>query len=163
MPDRRVVLVAVDGSEEADYALHWYMNNLYECEDRLVLAHAIQSCAHNDSWLLLASGKSAASIQVNDWDKISRGASERISKKINILMQKYEVDYRLRIKEGKPGPTILKIAEQEGAHLLLTGSKDVEKMRRKNSSNVTAYLMRKARMPLIVCRCQREGEINLDR
>ena len=33
------------------------MDNMYEKDDNIVLAHAIENCGPNDSWLLLASGK----------------------------------------------------------------------------------------------------------
>jgi len=163
--DSRVVMVAMDGSEEANYALHWYMHNLYEKEDNIVIANVTQVYQTNDTWLLLASGKSAAaSMYVSNLEKVSRGATQILAKKISGEMAKYKVEYKFRSCSGKVGITLLKMAEQEDASLIVTGSKGAKKLKRNNSKSISSYLLEKSHLPIVVCRKPKpKGNVLTDR
>uniref|UniRef100_A0A2C9KKU6 UspA domain-containing protein n=1 Tax=Biomphalaria glabrata TaxID=6526 RepID=A0A2C9KKU6_BIOGL len=41
-----VVLIAVDGGEDSEYAFHWYVNHFHKAENRLILVHCPETYAN---------------------------------------------------------------------------------------------------------------------
>lgn len=58
----------------------------------------------------------------------------------------------LRTATGKPGEVICKIAEEEQAAMIVTGTRGMGKVRRTILGSVSDYLVHHAHCPVIVCR-----------
>ena len=58
----------------------------------------------------------------------------------------------LRTATGKPGEVICRIAEEESAAMIVTGTRGMGKVRRTILGSVSDYLVHHAHCPVIVCR-----------
>ena len=58
----------------------------------------------------------------------------------------------LRTVTGKPGEQIVRIAEEENADMIVTGTRGMGKVRRTILGSVSDYLVHHAHCPVVVCR-----------
>ncbi len=58
----------------------------------------------------------------------------------------------LRTATGKPGEVICRIAEEENAAMIVTGTRGLGKVRRTILGSVSDYLVNHAHCPVIICR-----------
>lgn len=64
----------------------------------------------------------------------------------------------LRTSTGKPGEVIVRIAEEENAAMIVTGTRGMGKVRRTILGSVADYLVHHAHCPVIICRHPEEIE-----
>ena len=70
----------------------------------------------------------------------------------------WQVSAKLRSCAGKPGETICRIAEEENAVVIVTGTRGMGTLRRTILGSVSDYLLKHAHCPVIVCRDPAEIE-----
>ncbi|XP_033746380.1 uncharacterized protein LOC117331663 [Pecten maximus] len=113
----RKVVIAMDGSEQAKYALKWYVANIYRQGDRIILVHAME---HHLARLLTDTEK--------DTDRSSK-ADEEERRKLKAKLDSYQqllTDFKLMgeikpVSDKTPGKAILSAVEELHADVLVTG------------------------------------------
>ncbi|XP_060069193.1 uncharacterized protein LOC132549288 [Ylistrum balloti] len=142
----RKVVIAMDGSEHAKYALKWYVSHIYRPDDRIILVHAIES--------------RLARILTDDEKDESSKTDEEERKRLKEKLDSYQqllVDFKLMgeiktVSDKSAGKAILKAVEELNADVLVTGSRGLGSIRRVLLGSVSEYLLHRVQIPVVICR-----------
>lgn len=63
-----------------------------------------------------------------------------------------KIDGKFRTGAGKPGEAIIKIAKEENATMIITGTRGLGKIRRTVLGSVSDYVIHHSPIPVLVCR-----------
>ncbi|BFZ10414.1 hypothetical protein BsWGS_13453 [Bradybaena similaris] len=141
---RAIVLIAVDDSDPAEFAFNWYRDYIHKPEYFTVLLHCTDQ---NDQEIRDASPARTA--------KIVKELAERMKKiedKFGHLMQINGINGKIRKGSGKPGEAIVKAAAEEGATMIVTGTRGLSKLKRAFLGSVSDYVVHNSPVPVITCR-----------
>lgn len=144
----RVILLAVDASEQADFAFKWYLNTIHRPENHLVLLHVpeILDGERNRMLYLTASAWEEAL-------KKEQGKIKELEEKYNTKILENGISGTVKTEPGnKPGEIICKTAEDEKVTMIVMGTRGLGKMRRTIMGSVSDYVVHHAHCPVIVCR-----------
>jgi len=145
----RVVLLAVDASENSQMAWDWYMENMQRSDDALVIVH-IPEPPHLP-FFKLGSGMNPP---VEEWKKIIDETNEK-TRKIeedyeNTCIQK-KMKYKFRGESSKkPGEEIIRIGEEEMVDFVIMGTRGMGSVKKAFLGSVSDYVVRNASMPVII-------------
>lgn len=145
----RVVLVAVDPSENAKFAFDWYIENIYKSDDLMVLVHIPEPPK-----LPTFSFKSGIAPPVEDWKKVLDDMNSKTRK----LEEDYEGEcvakkykYKIRGEAMKnPGEGVCRIAQEEQADLIVIGSRGHGAVKRAFLGSVSEHVVRHSGIPTVV-------------
>jgi len=142
---KRIIAVAVDDSEWSEQAFEWFMENIYNEEDQIILIHVVEQ-RHLP---LLADA-----MVLEEW----KHEVQKIEEKLKAFEQKYInrcKDFKFRVKfrveEGKPGVKICEAAEKEKALLIVMGSRGSGIIRRTVLGSVSHYVIHHTKIPVVLC------------
>ncbi|XP_052679828.1 putative universal stress protein SAUSA300_1656 isoform X4 [Crassostrea angulata] len=138
----RVVAVAIDNSEYAEKAFDWYLEKIRRNDDVIVLIHIPESYDFS-----LASPGVIRQL-LDELEKNVKFLEDRYAEKVKA----YGIDGKFRTGGGKPGEAILKIAREENATLIVTGTRGLGKIRRTVLGSVSDYVIHHSPVPVLVCR-----------
>mmetsp|Transcript_18650 Transcript_18650/g.31439 ORF Transcript_18650/g.31439 Transcript_18650/m.31439 type:complete len:158 (+) Transcript_18650:57-530(+) len=144
-PKRRVVL-AMDGSEYADYAFNWYVENFKMDGDFLTIVHSFEA-------------KSIAHAALGSDVKALGNVLEEEAKENKVILEKLRnklasagVNGEVKALVGKPGETVVHEAHEQHADVILCGSRGHGKLRRTFMGSVSDYIVHHSHVPVVVCR-----------
>jgi len=145
----RVVVLAIDASENAKNAFEYYQDNIQKNDDLLMLVHVPEAPR-----LPTFSFKSGITPPVEEWKKVLDDMNARVRK----LEEDYEgtciqkkIRYKVRSDTSKnPGEGICKIADEEGAHLIIMGTRGQNAVKRALLGSVSEYVCRHAGIPTLI-------------
>lgn len=141
---RAIVLLAVDDSEPSEYAFNWYRDYVHKPDFYVVLLHCTD---HNDQEIREASPARTA--------KILKDMAERmktIEDKFGHLMKINGMKGKIRKGKGKPGEAIIKASNDEGACMIVCGTRGHGKIKRAFLGSVSDYVAHHSNCPVIICR-----------
>ncbi|XP_052101336.1 universal stress protein YxiE-like [Mytilus californianus] len=146
----RVVVIAMDGSADADKALDFYSSNLYRENDDIVILH----CVHHRSvytyesiWAPTDPG--AISIA---FEEESRKGNE-VCKAIEQKLKDHNVTARvIKLEGGDPGHTVIHKSNDMNAAMIIMGSRGLGTIRRTLLGSVSDYIIHHSKCPVFVCR-----------
>ncbi|BFZ08236.1 hypothetical protein BsWGS_11275 [Bradybaena similaris] len=156
---RAIVLVAVDDSEPAEFAFNWYRDYIHRPDYFTVVLHCTDHADHDnkDTSSGIRRGSTdthkshglvkAAKISKENMDRI-----KRIEDKFGQLMDINEIKGKIRKGIGKPGEAIVKAAAEEGATMIVTGTRGLSKLKRAFVASVSDYVVHNSPVPVITCR-----------
>lgn len=90
--------------------------------------------------------------------KEEEAKTKELENKMRKLMKEKGLSGVLRTSTGKPGEVICRIAEEEQAAMIVTGTRGLGKVRRTILGSVADYLVHHAHCPVIICRHPQEVE-----
>ncbi|ESO12804.1 hypothetical protein HELRODRAFT_184845 [Helobdella robusta] len=145
----RVVVIAVDASDNAMSAFKWYLDEVYKKDDFVVICHIPEL-----QTLPLISFKRVG-LPVEEWQKMME---EQIAK-INELHDKYDfeliskkIPHKIKSEHNKsPGQGIINVAESEKARLIIIGTRGLDLVRRTVLGSVSDYVVHHSKIPVLVC------------
>lgn len=147
--EEQTVVIALDASDFAEYAVTWYLNRVHRNGNRLVFVHCIElpeMKANQARSLHMSPGVLAG--MWKDEEKKTKDLEERIK----AILKQRGLSGVLRTASGKPGEVICRIAEEEDASMIVTGARGMGKLRRTILGSVSDYLVNHSLCPVIVCR-----------
>lgn len=149
MAENRTVLLALDGSSNAEYALNWYLERCRRPEDTVVGYTAWQH-AHLPTFSL----KAPFQPPTEEWEKIMRETRERVEKIQNdftSVCQGKKIKYKF-LEEccSKPGEGIVSCAEKEQADIIVMGTRGLSSLRRTVLGSVSDYVLHHSHKPVAV-------------
>ena len=68
-----------------------------------------------------------------------------------------QISGKFRTASGKPGEKIVSIAAEEGAMMIITGTRGLGKFRRTILGSVSDYVVHHSTVPVLVCRNKAEA------
>ncbi|KAL5015054.1 hypothetical protein ScPMuIL_009324 [Solemya velum] len=142
----RQILIAVDGSDQAENAFNWYLNNVHKEGDQVIGLH----CAEYN----ISFGFPGAFTNTDAVCKAMKTAEDKMDQ----LTAKFAEKLRSSkvkgdiIKEtgAKPGELIVKVSEQQKADMIVMGTRGLGAVRRALLGSVSEYVVRHATTPVIV-------------
>jgi len=149
--ESKTVLIAIDPSEHALRAFEFFFENLYHSDMTILLVHSAEQLKLS----AVSIAQPSMNIPTQQW--------EAEAKKRNHEVNKLEADYTQRLiekrvkykskvmYEGKPGESIIKIAEEEGAKMIIMGTRGLGSIRRTILGSVSDYVVHHACCPVIIC------------
>lgn len=147
------VLVAVDGSDLARRAAEQAVRLLAPaCEITVLSVVSPMVLPSTDVSGLAAVGAGVSPVVFADVTKEARAAA---GDEVQHLVATLGATARARIEEGEPGPTICRIAAQEGSELVVIGSHGSGVVKRAFLGSVSHHVLHHAPCPVLVVREQR--------
>lgn len=147
MSEQRIILIAVDGSDQAEYAYKWFAENIHRSGDHVVIVHCAEF--HN---VITVPGPIIDAVEFsNKWKE----EDERISILTTRYAEKMKTDGihgRVRRTGGKPGEAIITTAKQEKASMIVTGTRGLGSMRRTFLGSVSDYVLHHSDVPVVIVR-----------
>jgi len=148
----RRVMIAVDGSEYADYAIRWTYENVFKPKDELMLVHVAVPPMVPDF------GFSTAYVTESLWIDVLHQANETTRKtveryhKIAKELTKNEKECKVRIisERGEPKDILAQIAKEQNVDLVVVGSRGFSTVKYIFLGSTSQYLVNHLEMPVIV-------------
>jgi len=145
----RTIVMAVDPSDFAKYAFEWFLENIHRSDDMVVLVHCPEAPR-----LPTFSFKSPMAPPVDEWKKILDDMNSKTRK----LEEDYEttciqrkLKYKVKGEAMKqPGEGIIKVAENEGANMIVMGTRGLGTVRRALIGSVSDYVVRHSCIPVVI-------------
>jgi len=145
----RVVVVAVDASDNAKQSFEWYLENVHRGDDLIVLVHCPEAPR-----LPTFSFRSGLKVPADDWKKILddlREKTEGLEKEYEFTMVSQKLRYKIRGESMKnPGEGICRIASEEKANLVVIGTRGLSSVKRAVLGSVSDYVVRNSGVPTLI-------------
>ncbi|KAK7102890.1 universal stress protein in QAH/OAS sulfhydrylase 3'region-like [Littorina saxatilis] len=141
--ERRVAF-AVDESDHAEHAFQWYCDHLYKHGDYVVLIHVPE----NYDFTMASPGV------VEQLLKELEQRVDNLERRYKDKLQSKRIPGKFRTGSGKPGEVITKLAHEEGAVFIVTGTRGLGKLRRTIMGSVSDYIVHHSAVPVLVCRAE---------
>lgn len=139
-PAGDVVVIAIDGSKQAEHAFDFYVQHLHRKQNIVVLVHGLEipTMPTRDSW----------DHQMQSGVKKRQELQDKYQEKFKeIGMQgKFISDFE------KPGEFIVNVAAREKANYVVMGTRGLGKIRRTIMGSVSDYVVHHSICPVIVSR-----------
>ncbi|XP_060081380.1 universal stress protein YxiE-like [Ylistrum balloti] len=139
------VLIAMDGSENAEYAFNWYMNFCHKGGNHVVLCH-------------VADYKGLVHTPVMSLDStlVMRMISEE-ENRIKLLLAKFTemikrsmVDGQVIRAVGEPGEAVVRTAKEQEVDYIVTGSRGLGTLRRTFLGSTSDYILHHSHIPVMI-------------
>ncbi|MDG3133066.1 universal stress protein [Streptococcus suis] len=139
----QTILVAVDGSKEAELALHKAIHIAKRNQARLVIAHVIDTRAlHN-----------VATFDASVYESLEREADSLLEEYQQEAFRAGLSDVQIRIEFGNPKTLLaIDIPKETGADLMLLGATGLNAFERLLIGSSSEYIMRHANIDLLIVR-----------
>ncbi|VDH90764.1 Hypothetical predicted protein [Mytilus galloprovincialis] len=158
---KRVVVIAMDGSKEADSALQWFAKNIHQKEDQVKVVYCLHHSSHytmdpshgGSGWNPFTTLWAANDTKTmsEKFEKESKDAA-KVCSHIEELLQKLEINGKVLRVQGDPGHAILTTAEECKATCIVVGSRGVGSLRRTIMGSVSDYILHHSNIPVLVYR-----------
>lgn len=148
MAAEKLVLIAIDGSEEAEQAFDFYVTHLHKEGNKLLLFHGAE--------VPPMTANEAAAMCQGWWDQVMEGEKKRVKEleeRFAERMKSLNLSGKIQaIFCGRPGEIIVDTAEKEGACMIVMGTRGFGVLRRTILGSVSDYVLHHAHCPVTICR-----------
>ncbi|XP_060572930.1 universal stress protein Sll1388-like [Ruditapes philippinarum] len=138
----RSVLVCIDASEFAERAFEYYVQNVWRQGDNVILGYIPEF--YNFEF---ASPRVIEQLLKEESDKCNK-----VEEKYKQKMTEHNLSGKFKTDRGKPGDALCKMAQDEGATLIVIGSRGLGKVRRTLIGSVSSDVLHHAHVPVLVCK-----------
>jgi len=146
----RVVLVAVDASDNAKTALNYYLNEVHRPNDQVIVCHILEVAD-----LPAFSFKAGIQLPVDEWTRAMQEQGQRVKQLEEVyeqILSPKKIHFKLRSESYKsPGQGIILASESEKATLVVIGTRGLDRLRRTLLGSVSDYVVRHSKVPVLVC------------
>lgn len=142
-----VVLISMDGSEFSDYAFEWYFKYAHKENDKVILLHVPEYHTIVQSPMVMA--------DVTVITEMMAEEEKGIKEFLEVLGQKLrdkKVGGKVKSVGGNAGEIIIRVAKEENATLIVTGTRGMGKLRRTFLGSISDYVIHHSPVPVLVCR-----------
>ncbi|CAH1776628.1 unnamed protein product [Owenia fusiformis] len=146
----RKVLIAVDASQTAEQALDFYFANIHKDDNLVIIAHSPEQAS-----LPAFTFREGLAVPHDEWTKIMQDqnkAQQDLEASYTQKVIQKKVNYKVvsQPNKGSPGEHIIKIAEDEGATMIVMGSRGLGKIRRTILGSVSDYVVHHTKIPVVI-------------
>lgn len=146
----RIVVIAIDGSEQSEKAFDFYASHLHHQGNQLLLVHSAEPP--------MMSTSQAVMLSQSVWDQMLESEKE----KVKGLEEKYADKMRSKgltgkikaIFSSKPGEVIIDVAKEEKASMIVMGTRGLGTLRRTIMGSVSDYVVHHSHCPVVIYRHQ---------
>ncbi|CAD5121877.1 DgyrCDS10339 [Dimorphilus gyrociliatus] len=142
------VIVAIDGSEQADHAFEFYIEHMHKSDHNLLLVHSAEPPFVSSQQAMYMSGELWEQMLAAEKDKV-----KKLEEKFANKMRANKISGRIKaVFSGRPGELIIDLAKEEGARMIVMGTRGMGTIRRTLLGSVSDYVLHHAHCPVIICR-----------
>ncbi|XP_053375231.1 uncharacterized protein LOC123533802 [Mercenaria mercenaria] len=153
MSDQRTIVIAIEDSGHSMVAFNFYVENVHKPGDRIVLVHVPEySNVIADSSLLTDTQILAELL------KVTEEKTQELIDKYTLKMEELRLNGFVKQQNGTPGEAILEAVKEEGADLLILGSRGRGFIRRTFLGSISDYCLHHCNVPVIVCRYKKSKQ-----
>lgn len=146
--NKRIVVVAIDGSDKAEEAFEFYLEHLHQTGNRLVLIHSAEPPNVSSQQAMYMSGELWEQMLESEKTKV-KALEEKFADK----MKQAKASGTIKaVFSGRPGEVICDIANEEKASLIVMGTRGLGTVRRTIMGSVSDYVVHHAHCPVCICR-----------
>lgn len=143
------VVIAIDASQQAEYAIKYYFEHLHKKKNKIVLVHVIELPDMAHARQVYLSPSALAELWKEEQEKCKR-LQEHLT---DVIKSHGVMDVTLRTQGGtKPGQVIIATATEEKASMIVIGTRGMGKIRRTVLGSVSDYVVHHSACPVIVVR-----------
>ncbi|TNN07000.1 Universal stress protein [Schistosoma japonicum] len=147
--NKKIVLMPVDGSNHSERAFQWYLDNLRSEDDELLFVCVIEPIFATPIIELAMASPPITDIMQSMQDNIENG--KKMLQKYLMKARKHGVVCQgFAHVDAKPGPTLVKVADEHKVDIIIMGSRGLGMIRRTLLGSVTNYIMHHSKTPLVV-------------
>eukprot|EP00918_Siedleckia_nematoides_P105603 GHVU01230629.1.p1 GENE.GHVU01230629.1~~GHVU01230629.1.p1 ORF type:complete len:178 (-),score=29.92 GHVU01230629.1:892-1371(-) len=147
-PTPRVICIAVDPSDAADYAFDWYVNYLHNEGNRILIVHVPEGFDIDKAHKELARSGSMKTDMEKKFSKITE-----LEEKFHKKMAHFKIHGQVLSVPGKQaGQVIIDTAREEKAFAILMGTRGRSKIKKALLGSVSDFVIKTAEIPVIVVR-----------
>ncbi|KAK2168601.1 hypothetical protein NP493_1170g00017 [Ridgeia piscesae] len=144
----KLVMIAVDGSDQADEALDFYLDNLRQTTDKLLLIHSAEPPYITSHQAVYITGDLWEEMLAKEKEKV-RELEERYATKL----RERKIPGRIKaVFHDRAGEMIAQTAAEEKVSLVVIGTRGMGKLRRTILGSVSDYVVHHCHCPVVVCR-----------
>lgn len=146
MAKKRTVVIAIDESEHSEFAFDFFAEKIHREDDRVVLVHVPE---YNN---ILST--SSFLTDPNIVTELLKDNEERISDlidKYTTKMKDVHMSGHVKQQCGKPGEAIIETTREEGAAMLVLGTRGMGLLRRTFTGSVSDYCLHHSDIPVLIC------------
>ncbi|XP_035829222.1 universal stress protein in QAH/OAS sulfhydrylase 3'region isoform X2 [Aplysia californica] len=138
----RTVVIGIDDSEFSEYAFDFYTKQAMLKGDVIILVHVSE----------YTSLVQAHPVVVTELIKEEEVKVKRLVDRYSEKMKKLHLGGKVKQMAGKSGEAIIAAAREEGAGLIVMGTRGMGKVRRTFLGSVSDYVLHHSEVPVLVCR-----------
>jgi len=147
MAETRNVVIAMDESDFANFGFEYYMKNVHQARDHVVLLHVPEYHTVIQSPMVMTD-VSVVTDLLQDEEKRIKAFLETLGTKL----KQHGIGGKVKSVGGNAGEVIVKVANEEKAGLIVLGSRGMGTIRRTLLGSVSDYVMHHAHVPVLVCK-----------
>ncbi|KAL3865393.1 hypothetical protein ACJMK2_042784 [Sinanodonta woodiana] len=152
---RRTVVVAMDGSKHSEYAYQWYLENVHNEGDLVLLVHSSDfSFAYPPTSMMMNSNPLVIERLVTEFEQKER----KFLTELEALLGRTKVDGKVIRVHGSTGEGLIEASKEHGADFIVTGTRGLGTIRRTVLGSVSDYIIHHSHVPVLVCRHSDEHE-----
>lgn len=148
----RKVVIAMDGSDNAIFALNWYKEHVHKTIDYVYLIHVFEwhHAVHNSKWHFSPQHNDVETLGplIREEHAMVNARLEKFAQELQNLQIKGEVKV---VHTKNPGEGVVHEAKELAASFIVTGSRGLGKVRRTILGSVSDYILHHASVPVIIC------------
>ncbi|VDD78712.1 unnamed protein product [Mesocestoides corti] len=144
----RVVLLPVDGSAHCERAFKWYIKRIMKPGDKLVLLHIVQP-----HYITPPGGFAMDQAAVDISSNVNEGiaAGKKILERYSQMCKAAHCPHVISLHiDSSVGNTVIKVAEEHKASLIVIASRGIGKARRTILGGVSHYVILHSGVPVLV-------------
>ncbi|KAL3309253.1 hypothetical protein Ciccas_012201 [Cichlidogyrus casuarinus] len=149
--ERRNILMPIDGSDHAQRAFHWYLDNMKKAKDMVFFIHVIEPVYTTPA---VGLAMEAPPLLIDDMTRVMQDSIESGKK----LGQKYMHEAKEAGIESKaflhvdtkPGHALVKSAHDHNAQAIIMGNRGVGTLSRTFLGSVSDHVLHHAHIPVVV-------------
>lgn len=150
-PGRRV-LVGVDDSEHSNYALEWYLDNVWHRDDYVVLLNCPETDDPMRHHAFQFDREKLMSMMKEEQDELHKVLEKYREKLLDI-----GAHGKVRAVATKHvGHALVRVQEEEDAEFIVMGSRGKGTIRRTFMGSVSDYVVHHSTVPVLVCRIRQQ-------
>ncbi|KAJ3107247.1 hypothetical protein HDU97_004667 [Phlyctochytrium planicorne] len=157
---RRIICVAVDGSDHSKYAFRWALDNLIHkpsesnVQDQVVLLNCRKYYSNSFRSLDTLGDLSVGDSHSNDWfdnlEEANKAESHALLKKFGAAVLELNIPCRAIALRGDSREEIVAKADELGASVIVVGSRGLSPLKRVVLGSVSDYIIHHAHCTVII-------------
>lgn len=147
MTSLRTVVIAMDGSAHSEYAFEWYKKEFRRAGDHVVIVHCSERHEAFHGAMGTADIQSVCNILSQEEETENKFKTD-----IENKLKAHGINGSVKTHYGKPGETIIQLANEAQASNIIIGSRGHGKLRRTLLGSVSDYVVHHSEVPVTVCR-----------
>lgn len=144
------VVIAMDGSEYSDYAFKFYMEQVHNPGNHVIIVHSTEyKCITYPNVSMVPDGSTnIITKEIEAEEDMAKELEQALSQRLH----NHKIDGTVERIHGDPGPAIIALASEKHADYIVIGCRGKSAMRRTFTGSVTDYVTHHAKIPVMVAR-----------